>query len=66
MNNKSERLSYGVDEAARMLGLSISSVRKHIREGKLPAKKLGARTIILAADLQRVLSELSPARLGAR
>lgn len=62
MNDKVERISFGVDEVAQRLGLSISSVRKHIRDGKLPARKLGGRTIIFSADLNTFLESLSPVR----
>jgi excisionase family DNA binding protein len=34
-----------------------------IREGKLPARKLGRKTLILASDLERFLESLP--RLGA-
>lgn len=61
MNDKVERVSFGVDEVAQRLGLSISSIRKHIRDGKLPARKLGGRTIILSADLNTFLEGLPSA-----
>lgn len=64
MNDKVERLGFGVDEVAQRLGISVSSVRKHIRDGKLSARKLGGRTVILTADLNSFLDGLSPAKVA--
>ncbi|MFO7482582.1 helix-turn-helix domain-containing protein [Oceanibaculum nanhaiense] len=49
-------LAYSVAAAARLLGVSVSTVRALIREGTLPAVKPGRRTIILAWDLKALLT----------
>ncbi|MBX3518428.1 MAG: helix-turn-helix domain-containing protein [Xanthobacteraceae bacterium] len=56
-----ERVSFGIDEVAAKVGCSITTVFKLIREKKLPAKKLGGRTIVLANDLQTFLEGLESA-----
>ena len=41
--------------AAEYAGMSISWVRKAIYNGRLPARKLGVRTIVLIEDLDALL-----------
>jgi excisionase family DNA binding protein len=48
------RLLYSPAEAERLLGLSHASVYRLIRDGKLIAVKLGARTGITAASIERL------------
>ncbi|MEA2969556.1 MAG: Helix-turn-helix domain, partial [Alphaproteobacteria bacterium] len=40
------------------LGLARDSVYKLINSGQLPAKKIGRRTVIVAADLEKFLKDL--------
>jgi excisionase family DNA binding protein len=58
MTERTEPLAYGPKEAARTAGLSRGMIFKLIREGKLPARKSGARTLILAVDLKAYLDGL--------
>lgn len=51
-------LTLNVREACELLGLGRSSFYRAIREGRLPAKKLGKRTLVLRADLERFLAGL--------
>lgn len=46
-----------VEAVGRMLGLSPSSVRAHLRSGRLPGKKVGRRWLIPRDALLRFLSE---------
>lgn len=48
-------LSYGVDGAAKAIGISARGVWRLIHDGELPTFKLGARTLILTEDLQALL-----------
>jgi excisionase family DNA binding protein len=41
-----------------LLGVGRDTLYKVIRSGRLPARKIGRRTLILAADLERFLSSL--------
>jgi len=50
-----EPLTVGVREAARLLGISHWSIRRWIRLGRLPAVKLGRRTVVELAVLQRFI-----------
>jgi excisionase family DNA binding protein len=44
-------------------GTGHDVIYEAIREGKLPARKLGRRTIIMRDDLQRWLTSLPPLKL---
>lgn len=57
-------LAVSPPEAARMIGLSRSSLYLLFREGKVVPRKSGKRTLVLVEDLQRYLSELPPAELA--
>jgi excisionase family DNA binding protein len=39
-------------EVARELGRSLEQVRRHVREGKLPAQKLGMQWFVTRRDLE--------------
>ena len=46
--------------AATMLGISNASLYVLLKTKKLPAYKLGAKTLILISDLKKFLSHLPP------
>ena len=50
-------------EAARALGISKSGVYNLLRDGVLPSVRLGGRTLIRAADLEKFVAGL-PSRNG--
>jgi hypothetical protein len=52
------KLGFSLKEAAHVSGLSRSLLYVAIGQGALPARKCGARTLILAADLRRFLHNL--------
>lgn len=52
------RAAYRIDEVARISGLGRSTVYEEIGAGRLVARKVGKRTVILAADLDGWLSGL--------
>jgi excisionase family DNA binding protein len=60
----SEKLAVSVRDAAAMLSLSSRSIQSYIAAKKIPARKVGKRTLILVRDLEDFLREdqLSPAR----
>jgi excisionase family DNA binding protein len=43
-----------VPEAARRLGKNPETIRRWIREGKLPAQRIGTQHLIAEADLEQV------------
>jgi excisionase family DNA binding protein len=46
----------GVEEAARLLGISKWTVRGYIREGKLKAVRLGRRVLVEEGELERFVT----------
>jgi excisionase family DNA binding protein len=54
----SERLAYSVDEFADLAGCGRDKIYQAIRDGKLEARKLGRRTIIMLSAGQRFLDDL--------
>jgi excisionase family DNA binding protein len=57
------RRAFSIPEVMCILGLCRDSVYKLIREGRLPARKIGRRTVVLETDIQAFLEGLP--RLGA-
>ena len=45
-----------VPEAARRAGRNPETIRRWIREGKLPARKVGSQHVIEEADLEGLLT----------
>jgi excisionase family DNA binding protein len=50
-----------IPECCRLAAIGRSSVYKLIREGRLPIRKIGRRTLIAAADLQDFVQRLGDA-----
>ncbi len=46
-----ERLTYTVDEAAQVLGVSRGVAYEQVRSGEIPSKRLGKRWVIPKAQL---------------
>jgi excisionase family DNA binding protein len=53
-----ERLAYGIDEAAAVIGIGRSALYDLIRDKRLVARKIGARTIITKNELTEFLGRL--------
>ena len=51
------KIAYSLPEAAKTTSLSVSLLRKHIRMGILKSNKIGRRSVILAAELERYLGQ---------
>ncbi|WP_288017010.1 helix-turn-helix domain-containing protein [Blastomonas sp.] len=49
------RMTYRIDEVAKMLGLSRTTIFKLMADGELPRVKVGARTLIRAADVEALV-----------
>lgn len=50
-----EVLTVGMRDAARLLSVSHWSIRRWVRLGRLPAVKLGRRTVVELAALKRLV-----------
>jgi excisionase family DNA binding protein len=53
-----QRLAFDLIEVARRTRCSVKTLSRHIGQGKLKARKLGRRTVVLADDLDRYLRDL--------
>lgn len=51
-----DQLAYRVKDAARLMGVGRSKVFELIREGHLPARKVGGATVVLRADIVAFLN----------
>jgi len=51
-------LAYTIAEAVAVSRISRTAIYRAISEGHLPARKRGARTLILASDLADLLTSL--------
>ncbi len=56
-----DKISLTIQDVSKTTGIGRTKVFELIREGKLPARKIGTRTIILAEDLKSFLDKLPPA-----
>jgi excisionase family DNA binding protein len=50
-----EKLAYNVGQAAEAIGLSKSGIYHAIADGRVPARKVLGRVVILHEDLQRLV-----------
>jgi excisionase family DNA binding protein len=57
-NPLGDRVAYSVDEVRVLANLGRDSLYKAINSGRLPARKVGRRTLVLATDLRRYLESL--------
>ncbi len=60
--SEEEEVFLNVKEAARFLNVSEQSVHNYIKEGKIPAKKVGRPYLILKSDLLNELGEVKSLR----
>lgn len=61
-----EPIAYTIKDASRVVGVGRTKLYEAIGSGQLPARKLGRRTLIMAADLEDWLAQLPPAKPGTR
>lgn len=55
MNNNEFEKGYSLQEAAELLGRSVVTVRRYVKNGTLKASKLGGKYIIPAAEVKKYL-----------
>ena len=67
--SETDRLAYSVPEAARRMACSPGLIYRLARSGELRLTKLGRRTLVAAAELERLLTSCTakgPASTGER
>ena len=52
-----EKLTYTVEEVAKLLGLSRSSMYQAIRNNSVPSLRIGGRILISKIELERLLGQ---------
>ena len=57
-----ERIAVGIEEAAKLVGLSKFTIRAYVRDGRVIATRCGRRIIIPIASLERLVREGVPKR----
>ncbi len=60
-----DRITVSIVEAAKLLGVCRDRIYVLIRSGDLPARKLGNRTLVRRADIEKLVDELPRLELGA-
>ena len=50
-------LTIGLKDAASAIGVSIWTLRKRIRQGKLPCIRIGSRVLLEVSELKRLIEE---------
>lgn len=56
-----DKISLTIQDVSKATGIGRTKIFELIRDGKLPARKIGTRTIILAEDLKIFLDKLPSA-----
>ena len=56
MNTDRHRLTYTVEEAANVLGISVSCAYECVKRGQLPSIRLGRRIVIPVAAIYTLLA----------
>ncbi len=62
---KHEQIAPSVVEADQRAGVGRSTIYEELASGRLSARKLGRRTVILEADLRQWLASLPPMKSSA-
>ena len=58
MRQNDERLTYNVEEAGRLLGISRASAFEAARRGDLPTIRVGKRLLVPKRALERMLEDV--------
>lgn len=63
MNAATTPMALSIDEAARQANICRDKIYEEIKTGKLEAKKVGRRTLVMADELRRYLDALPSLQL---
>jgi excisionase family DNA binding protein len=58
--------AYSVEEAATLMGVCRAIAFEEIRKGRLPARKIGRRTVVVSEDLDAYLRALPVREVSAQ
>jgi excisionase family DNA binding protein len=61
VHNEDVRLTYGVQEAGRLLGLSRWAAYEAVKSGSIPSIRIGGRLLVPKAALHRMLDSAGTA-----
>lgn len=59
------RVYVALDDAARLAGVSTKTIRRRIKDGTLPAYRLGGLVKIAADDLHKLIAPIAPAGISS-
>ena len=59
-------VSYSIVDACHALGIGRTTLYKLISQGRVRARKIGARTVVLSEDVQRLVADAPPADIKMR
>jgi excisionase family DNA binding protein len=59
-----ERLLYSVSDSCKLLSIGRTTFYQLAADGKIPLRKIGAKTVVAAADLKRCADQLSRVNLS--
>ena len=65
MSNNLEPLAYTIDESCAAARVGRTTLYEEIAAGRLIARKVGRRTVILRSDLESWLAQLPQAKAAA-
>jgi len=54
-----QQMAYNIEQTAQLLGLAPNTVRRLIRDGELPCRRVGVRVLISRAALEKFLATSS-------
>ena len=57
MSSLKDKIALSYEEAAELTGLSVNTLSRQVSLGNLPAARVGKRTLLTPASLQKFISE---------
>lgn len=60
LRSHGRKFCVSISEAADLLGVHPNTIRRHIADGTLPARRLGRRVFIVLDDLEAALTPVRP------
>jgi hypothetical protein len=64
MQNDVRKIAYSIDDVVKLVGIGRSLLFEELAAGRIVAKKIGRRTVILETDLSAWLTSLPQKDVG--